>query len=299
MYPYDYMVVIYGTFMCAICFLFGRPVSDYTREIAFYAGVVILALLIARHVDEKRSRIHAFIRLLYPAMLFPMFYRMMAKFNFVFFDEFLDWQLTTFEKMIFGVNPTLYIDQHLLTVWLNELISLGYFSYYFMVGGMLFTLYWFKHHDRIKRVVSALCLTFFISYLLFMLYPIEGPRWYFADQYVNTIDGPVFREAVKMVIAGGAFHGGCMPSSHVAVAMIVLFACFKYYPRFALYVLLPLNILLAIGTFWGRYHYVSDVVVGAAIAIFADRLLARYYDRWIPEAYNVRIPTKLTREHAS
>jgi membrane-associated phospholipid phosphatase len=293
------MVIIFCTVMCAVIILFGRSASDFLLEFGYYSGVIVLALLIVRYVDEKRSRIHSLIRLLYPAVLFPLFYSMMGSFNFVFHDEFLDWQLTAVEKMIFGINPTIYIDQHLLNIWLNEVISLGYFSYYFMVFGLLIILYVCKHDDRIIRVLSAMCLVFVISYLLFMLYPIEGPRWYFADQFLHTIDGPVFCQAVKMVISGGAFHGGCMPSSHVAVAMIVLFACFRYYPRVALYILLPLNVLLALGTLWGRYHYVTDVLVGAAIAVFAERLWAYYFNRWMPEAHTVQSPIKITREHSS
>jgi len=112
------------------------------------------------------------------------------------------------------------------------------------------------------------CLTFFASYLLFSLYPAEGPRWYFAHEYVNMVDGPVFRQLVNLVIANGAVHGGAMPSSHTGVAFLIMAFCFRYYRRWG-WILLPIVLGLAAGTVWGRFHYVSDVIVGLAIAVLA------------------------------
>ena len=66
MYPFDWMVIIFCTAMCSVIILFGRPASDFLPEFGFYSGVIVLVLLIVRYVDEKRSRIHSFIRLLYP-----------------------------------------------------------------------------------------------------------------------------------------------------------------------------------------------------------------------------------------
>jgi membrane-associated phospholipid phosphatase len=299
MYPYDWMIVIFCTVMAGAIFVFGRPITKYTYQLGFFIGVFILTLVIVRYVDERRGRLQAFVRLLYPAVLFSFFYNAMGGLILLIHGEYLDWQLTAFEKMLYGVHPTLYIDANLLHVWLNELFSLGYFSYYFMVGGILLVLYVGRHYDRIKFVLSALCLAFFISFVIFVLYPIEGPRWYFANQYMHTVEGPVFRQLVEFVINNGAFRGGCMPSSHVAVALTVLFACFRYYPRTARAVVLPLNVLLAIGTVWGRFHYLTDVFVGIAIAVFVDRLIVKYFDRWLPLPYKVRIPTEMTKEHAS
>ncbi|MEE8578091.1 MAG: phosphatase PAP2 family protein, partial [candidate division Zixibacteria bacterium] len=80
---------------------------------------------------------------------------------------------------------------------------------------------------------------------------------------------------VNYVIENGAVHGGCMPSTHVAVAIVIMMVCFRYYRRAGWY-LLPVNIGLAVGTVWGRFHYVSDVFVGTAIAICSVWIVERY-----------------------
>jgi membrane-associated phospholipid phosphatase len=298
MCPFDWLIVGYCSLMMMLIVVFGRPLGNYLDELAVYAGISLISLLIVRYVDEDRGRLHAFARLLYPVLLFGLFYRTMGGLVFLFFDGFLDWQLTTFERLIIGVNPTLYIDQHLLNVWLNELFSFCYFSYYFMVPVLLLLLFRVRKYDAMKQSLTAICVAFFMSYVLFTLYPIEGPRWFFVNEFANTIDGPVFRPLTQMVIDNAAFHGGCMPSSHVAVALVVMLAGFKHLRKLG-WVLVPVNIGLAIGTVWGRYHYISDMFVGAAIGIFATVLVWKYFDKWNKVPYKAQGKKELVAERVS
>lgn len=279
--PFDWLVIGYSTAMFLLLVLIGRPFPEYRDEMAFYISMVIVTCVIVLSIDPARNRWLSLFRYGYPVVLFTFFYSMTGGTIFLLHDNWFDPQLTAFEKSIFGVNPTLYIDQHLLSVWFNELVMAFYFCYYFMIPG--FTIYVFLKHDFVilKRAVTAICLTFFVSYPVFFLYPVEGPRWHFVDQYVNEVQGPVFRQMVNFVIANGAVRGGCVPSTHVAVAVVILLFCLKHYRRVGL-ALIPVNLGLAIGTFWGRFHYVSDVVAGIAIAVACTLAVWKWYDRFDP-----------------
>ena len=74
---------------------------------------------------------------------------------FMLFDSFYDWQLTAFERSLFGVNPTLYIDENLLNVWLNEIISFCYFSYYFMIPVFMITLFVKKDYKILSSFLTS------------------------------------------------------------------------------------------------------------------------------------------------
>jgi len=279
LYPYDWLVAGFCLLLITLALALGRPLVDYTAQLALYGSVILLIVVIVQFADARAGGVQGFLRLLYPVLLFGLFYRSMGGMVFLFSDGFFDWQLTTFEHMILGVNPTLYIDQHLLSVRLNELFSLCYLSYYLMVPGLFIVLYVRKEYDFIRRALTAICLAFFLSYVMFILYPIEGPRFHFANEFIHDVAGPLFRPLTEFVITNGAFHGGCMPSSHVAVALVVMFYGFRL-SRAAGLALLPVTVGLAIGTVWGRYHYVSDVVAGAAIGVLAYVLVLKYYDAW-------------------
>ncbi len=191
MYCFDRVVLGYCLLMVVLLLAIGRPLGEYLNELIFYASMAAIAALIIRFVPQERNRFFRFIRLLYPGLMFTFFYRATSGTMFLLFDRFYDWQLTAFEKAIFGVYPTIYIDLYLLKVWLNEILSFSYVSYYFMIPVFLLTLFFRRDYEVIKNFLAAACMTFFLSYLLFFLYPIEGPRWHFAAEYINAVEGPI------------------------------------------------------------------------------------------------------------
>lgn len=264
LYLYEKIVLGYCWLMLLFIAVFGRPWSEYANEITFYIIVSLVVLAAATFIDDSKNRVNKFIRYFLPGILFSFFYRMTGGQMFLLFDSFYDWQLTAIELSLFGVNPTLYIDRHLLSVWLNEIISFCYFAYYFMIPVFMFILFFKKDYKILISFLSSTCIMFFCSYLLFFLYPIEGPRWHFAGQYINTIEGPYFRQLVEYVIANGAVRGGCMPSSHFGVALVIWMYCYRCYRKAGWYIL-PIVLGLGVGTVWGRFHYISDVFVGGLI----------------------------------
>jgi membrane-associated phospholipid phosphatase len=273
--PYDHLIWIYCWLMIVCIINFGRPFASYLPSLTFYAGVILLSVLIVKFCSRTDNRLAAFFRLLYPALLIAFFYSVSGNTIHLLYPDFLDTQLVAIEKSIFGLNVTLWLDNH-LNVVVTELLSLGYFSYYFMIIGLSLILFFHRRDAEIKRFMSATCVTFFVSYLLFFLYPIEGPRWHFAGEYLNSIHGVIFWPMVKYVIDNGAVHGGCMPSSHVAEALVVMFFALRNYGRRAAF-LIPLVVLMAGGTIYGRFHYVSDVVVGIIIGVLATFGTLRFY----------------------
>ena len=278
LYPVDWIVLGYCLLMTAILVLLGRPVSQYVDEIIFYLGMGCLTALIVYYLDESAGGWRAFLRVIYPAIMFTFFYRTTEGQMFLLFDRFFDAQVVSLEQTLLGDSPTLYIDRQLLEVWVTELLSFCYFCYYLIVPGFLFPAFVRKDYRIIRQYLAAASLTFFVSYLLFWLYPVEGPRWFLANQYTNTINGPVFRPLVEFVIDKAAIHGGAMPSSHTGVALVTMLFCFRYY-RQAGWILLPIVTGLALGTIWGRFHYASDVILGAVIGILAVWFVWKYLDR--------------------
>ncbi|RME19689.1 MAG: phosphatase PAP2 family protein [Candidatus Zixiibacteriota bacterium] len=279
LYPSDYIVIGYCTFMALACALLGRPISTYYDEIVIYLSLAAISALIIRFMNEHGPGWQRFLRLLYPVLLVGPLYSLTGGTMFLIFDHFLDANIVALEKAVFGVNPTIYIDRHLLNVWLNELLSACYFSYYFYLPGFFLSAFFLRKYDIIKRALTGVMLMYVVSFLIFWLYPVEGPRWVFADRYLHPVNGLMFRHMVEFVIAHGAVRGGAMPSSHTGIALIVLIYLFVYFRR-AAWPIMPIVLGLAIGTVWGRFHYVSDVVVGSLIAILSFWAERKFYDRW-------------------
>ncbi len=89
-----------------------------------------------------------------------------------------------------------------------------------------------------------------------------------------------------------------MPSTHFGVALVVLIYTFKYYRNIA-WLLLPIVIGLAVGTVWGRFHYVSDVVVGGLIGVLTLLIVWKFYDPQPHPLYNDKTLKEYSKENVS
>ncbi len=275
--PFDHLVIGYCWIIIILTVNFARPLAEYTDLLLFHAGVIVLAFALAHLARSESNRFVMFFRLLYPALLVAFFYRFSGKLVGVIVPQFFDAQVIGIEQAVFGIEPTIWLDQH-LSVALTEVMSAGYFSYYLLIPGLALALFFGRRDDEIKRFMTASCVTFFMSYIVFILYPVEGPRFHFAGVYQNQIYGVLFRPLVELVIKGAAFRGGAMPSSHVAEAMVVLLFALRNYRRRA-YFLIPVVVGLALGTVYGRFHYVTDVVIGAAAGAIIYWMTIKLYPK--------------------
>ncbi len=277
-YLFDRLVVGYCLLMILVIAIFGRPLGEYVDELIFYVIMAVVVTLIATFVDERRNRAWALLRLAYPVLGFIFFYTMTGGLMQLFFPTWLDYQVIAFERWLLGEELTLIVDRILPQPLITEIVMAGYFGYYPMLPGFFLPLFLLRHDEIMKRALTAVATMFFCSYFLFSLYPIQGPRWELVDLYQNQVDDGFFRSLVMWVQAEGAVRGGAMPSSHTGVALVMWVYLWRHFRTWA-WATLPILVTLSIGTFWGRYHYVTDVVVGVLIAMLAIWITDRFYDR--------------------
>ncbi len=282
--PVDKVILANLVYIALLVTLFGRPIADYSQIFIGNSAVAILILALARWAPLGKSRVGDILRAAYPALLFAYFYTQTGSLMRLFFPEFLDSGLTSWEAQVFGGHITLWLDQHFLgggtaTTIVTEILSASYFGYYLLMPAIIIPLLALKKYEQIGEMLTAASITFAVSFNLFWFYPIEGPRWFFAQAYTHDISGPVFRKMVQFVIENGAVHGGAMPSTHTGVALVFLVYLYRFYRRW-FYVTLPIVIGIALGAVYGRYHYVTDIIVGAAIAAVCIGFTVRMYPKW-------------------
>jgi membrane-associated phospholipid phosphatase len=125
-----------------------------------------------------------------------------------------------------------------------------------------------------QKALLALALSMLSCYLVFVLWPVQGPRYLAAPQ--GAPEGPV-RSLVLAILEGGSSRGAAFPSSHVAVAVTQTLLLLRYRRRLGI-VLAGLTLLLALGAVYGGFHYAVDALAGAAVgavAWFASGLIQR------------------------
>jgi hypothetical protein len=275
MYPFDHLTIVYCWIIIILTVNFGRPLGDYAGTLVFHGGVIALVAALVIGVPATTNRYLLFVRLLYPVMLMTFLYRATGAVIHLIMPQTLDYRIVALEKSVFGFDLTHWFDRHPYII-LTEVLSFSYFSYYLLMPGLALLLFWKRRDTDLKQFLTAACAAYFISYLMFVFIPAEGPRYFQAAEYQSNLPGVLFRPLVNYIIETGAVRGGAMPSSHVAVAVVVLVFALRRYRRRA-YPLIPLVGLLTLATVHGRFHYLSDALVGAVIGLGTSWISITFY----------------------
>lgn len=265
--PLDRLTVGYLLAFAIALSLLGRGDPQWLPLFCLHIVLSICVAAVIWSWHEQTTGVRGFVRNLYPAMLYSLFYRELESADHWLVPEFLDAQLVAFERAIFGVDPNLWI-MNAQSAWANEVMMLGYFSYYLLIPMVALPLFLRRQTDDLRGMLHGTTVAFVISYIGFVVFPVEGPRYHFAAHFTEPLAGWFFVPLVRYIIDQGAIHGGCMPSSHVAVALVILFWARRTMPKLGT-VLTPFVFVLIFGTAWGRFHYVTDAVVGVLVAAVA------------------------------
>jgi membrane-associated phospholipid phosphatase len=114
--------------------------------------------------------------------------------------------------------------------------------------------------------MSATVLGYIICYIIYLVFPTESPARTLSQTPVAQLPGGPFHWAVNLIQHHGGVHGNAFPSGHIMSAAVTLLFALRYTRRLG-WVLLPLFLLMCVGSVYDRYHYFSDVVAGALIAL--------------------------------
>jgi membrane-associated phospholipid phosphatase len=158
---------------------------------------------------------------------------------------------------------------------LGEWMAFAYMAYVPMLLLASWLLFRISERDRsspARRMVRAVCVTWACCFVLYLIYPVLGPRFLEPGiQLARLGDGPFSRAAIENQ-QRFMLHGGAFPSAHVAASIVALAALWMWRPGW-LWVFVPLVANLTAAAIYLNYHYAIDAVVGGvlgATVFFAD-----------------------------
>jgi len=284
--PLDIAVLAYLSIQSSLLLIFGGNLPGLVPVLGFripQRPLILLFYIVSAAITmiavvtpyDRNRKFRLAMRLTYPLFLFTFLYEVLRDQIFMIFRYPFDSQIVGLEKLVFGGDPA-FILQPYMEIWLNELLNFGYVSYYFLIPAAAIILAWKSRWESLEKMVTAVSISFYVSYLIFILYPVVGPRFFLADNYYLPMIGHFFTNFALAAVSIGGHYGGAMPSSHCAVAFaaVVIIAVEFKKLRFPFITIL---FLLCMGTIYGRYHYFTDVIAGLILG-FISLLLS---ERWL------------------
>lgn len=193
-----------------------------------------------------------------------------------------DWDLV-FIKMdfaIFGVNPTQWAYRF-ANPFLTEFLQIVYIYYYPMIVVFGLELYLWNRYKEFKYTIFVLFFSFFLSYILYMFFPANGPRFHLHEFYSVTtqLPGLFLTEPIRAFINFGEsippgvpnpqdyVQRDAMPSLHTITAFLIMWLSWKFRSK-SFYFYLPYFICMVCATVYLRYHYVVDILGGLLVCVF-------------------------------
>jgi membrane-associated phospholipid phosphatase len=168
---------------------------------------------------------------------------------------------------VFGAGPGTVI---------SEILFASYLSYYLIIYVPPVLLLLRRDHAMYARTVAGMMVAFLFCYLIFVVFPVEGPRyiWPAPD---GAMHGPI-RALTLRIVEAGSSQGAEFPSSHVAVSMAQSIMAFRWHRKLGIAAGIA-TALLSVAVVFAGFHYAVDVlaglVVGAAVGLAAPSLPTR------------------------
>jgi hypothetical protein len=178
------------------------------------------------------------------------------------------------EAAVFGVSPAAVLAGRFPNVALSELFHLGYLSYYPIIYVPPLLLHIQGKRRELVVTVAGLMATYAICFVVFALFPVEGPRYEWGNP-AGIAEGPVRRFTLALLRTASS-RGAAFPSSHVAVAVAQTVMAFRWQPR-AASVLVIATCLLAMGAVYGGFHYAADALAGAVLGLATGIITVRAF----------------------
>jgi membrane-associated phospholipid phosphatase len=156
------------------------------------------------------------------------------------------------------------------------LLEVAYLFCYPLVPLGLLAMYIAGLREKIDGYWFVVLVSTYICYALTPFVPAFPPRSLVSDQASapanNTNKGRIFN---RWILKRGSIHAISFPSAHVASAFAIALVFLRYALPVGV-VFLVVAVLISLAAVVGRYHYVLDVLLGAATALAVFLVSYRY-----------------------
>ncbi len=164
--------------------------------------------------------------------------------------------------LFFGHDPR-WLCQAVISRPLSEWLSACYVFYVPLFPIVLLPVFAKRDPAPFRELGFALTLTLATGYVLYTVVPAQGPL--FVDHFDVNLDAYVGASLREQLMDRTRVPRDCFPSLHTGASLTLLWGAFRHV-RPLFWVLAPVVGCIPIACVYLRYHYVIDVVAGAALA---------------------------------
>ena len=249
------------------------------------AHALLVALVLLAPRAREAGRVGRFLGDWYPMLLLGGLYAEVGVLN-VDVGYQHDVTIQRLELWVFGSQ----VSYRWIREWPNPVFSwimhICYIAYYAILCASPLGLWLSGRRDAARRTIFAVMITFYLCYVVFLFFPVAGPRYAF-DLAHNAATEIWPARATQWLLDRGDSWGAAFPSSHVAAAVVATICALRYWRPLGL-ALVPLTLGLVLSVVYGQFHYAVDAVSGLCVA--GAVLASQYVYGAEPEKVGASLP---------
>jgi len=177
------------------------------------------------------------------------------------------------DTMIFGVEPTLWLDRF-VTPARTEWFAFFYLSYFLVLATHILPVMFQNRRDGLLSELGVLLVILYCTgQLLYFVVPAFGPHRY--EQFAHALPSGTFYDLVRQTVIAGGAQRDVFPSLHTAAPVALSIFAFRHREHvtgfrwtWPITMFVTGNIVLA--TMFLRWHYAIDVIAGFSLALIAS-----------------------------
>ncbi|HEV8399251.1 MAG TPA: phosphatase PAP2 family protein [Gemmatimonadales bacterium] len=238
-----------------------EPIPGWPWLVLAHALLLLLVLLAPR--ARAGSPTGRFLGEWYPMLLLPALY---GEIGVLTLDAGFqnDLGIQRFEAWVFGSQVAYRWIREDPNVLLSWILHSCYLAYYPILYASPLGLWLVGKRDAARQTIFAVMVTFYFCYVVFLFFPVAGPRYAFdAAHNAATTVGPA--RFAQWILDHGDSWGAAFPSSHVAASVVAAGMAMRYWRPLG-WVLLPLTAGLTLAVVYGQFHYAVDALAGLVVA---------------------------------
>ena len=255
---------------------FSLHVAIFFGQYAFYKFTATLP-----------SRTLRFFRDWCTPLFLIFYYEETESLNHLITHHYLDPFFSHIEQAIFGCQPALLFARVIPNPIFSEYMHFSYFFYYLLIPILGMPLWFGRRHRQFDTFMFSVLLNMTFCYTFFICVPCAGPWHHFASQSLRGhFPGYFFVYVMDLILKYGEIANGAFPSSHVAMATVILLCSWRYH-RTIFWITLPMVLSLYASTVYTQAHYLIDVPSGIMVGVFFF-LIAEKVKVWLERTFSLR-----------
>ena len=232
-------------------------------DLLLTAHALLVTLVLVAPLARQSGPLGRFLGDWYPMLLLGALYAEVGVLN-VDLGYQHDQVIQRLELWVFGSQLSYRWIREMPNPLLSWVLHGCYLAYYAILYTSPLGLWFSGRRDAARRTIFAVMVTFYLCYVVFLFFPVAGPRYAF-DLAHNAATDTWPARATQWLLDRGDSWGAAFPSSHVAAAVVAALCALRYWRPLGL-LLMPLTVGLVLSVVYGQFHYAVDAVAGLIVA---------------------------------